>query len=168
MSAKKSIFRITEWICSGLLFVSAAYMILDQAKHPLNPSQQLATDTVVIVRVDTVTIDRPVYIDREIVRPALVQVHDTLRIHDTLFAQLPVEQLRYRDSLYEAWVSGIRPALDSIRIFAPVQTVTITQRTKPPNWGIGITAGYGVTVVDKNVRLTPFIGVGISYNILQW
>ena len=135
---------------------------------PWNSGEKLAADTVIVVRTDTITVEKPVYVSKETVRTVLVPVHDTLRIHDTLYIQLPVEQLEYRDSLYQAWVSGIRPALDSIRIFAPVQTVTITQRTKPPNWGIGITAGYGVTVVDKNVRLAPYVGIGISYNIMHW
>lgn len=165
---KIDIGRAIEWICIGVILVLSSLIIIDRPGMPWNSGEKLAADTVIVVRTDTITAEKPVYVSKETVRTELVPVHDTLRIHDTLYIQLPVEQLEYRDSLYQAWVSGIRPALDSIRIFAPVQTVTITQRTKPPNWGIGITAGYGVTVVDKNVRLAPYVGIGISYNIIHW
>lgn len=165
---KIDIGRAIEWICIGVILVLSSLIIIDRPGMTWNSGEKLAADTVIVVRTDTITAEKPVYVSKETVRTELVPVHDTLRLHDTLYIQLPVEQLEYRDSLYQAWVSGIQPALDSIRIFAPVQTVTITQRTKPPNWGIGITAGYGVTVVDKNVRLAPYVGIGISYNIIHW
>ena len=165
---KIDIGRAIEWICIGVILVLSSLIIIDHPGMTWNSGEKLAADTVIVVRTDTITAEKPVYVSKETVRTELVPVHDTLRLHDTLYIQLPVEQLEYRDSLYQAWVSGIQPALDSIRIFAPVQTVTITQRTKPPNWGIGITAGYGVTVVDKNVRLAPYVGIGISYTIIHW
>ena len=40
-------------------------------------------------------------------------------------------------------------------------TVPVVKRTR---WGVGIQAGYGIS--DKG--LTPYIGAGLSYNILAW
>jgi hypothetical protein len=39
---------------------------------------------------------------------------------------------------------------------------------KPTHWGIGVQAGYGATLSNNTVKLAPYIGVGISYNIITW
>ena len=52
------------------------------------------------------------------------------------------------------------------------QTEYITKEiktvTKPKRWGIGLQAGYGVSFSNKQIKATPYIGIGISYNILTW
>lgn len=37
--------------------------------------------------------------------------------------------------------------------------------TKPKRWNVGIQAGFGVgyNLLDKNLTLGPYIGVGVSY-----
>lgn len=80
-------------------------------------------------------------------------IHDTIKldsiVHDTIWRdsirtiRIPVESLsfdaedsvyiaiaevkHYRDSLYEAWVSGVEANLDSIRIFRKTTVRTITK-----------------------------------------
>lgn len=79
--------------------------------------------------------------------------------------ELPEVQRHYRDSTYEAWVSGpVDPRLDSVRIFA--RTTIVRERVwKPPKrWHIGVTAGYGW----NGKSLTPFVGVGVSYSIISF
>jgi hypothetical protein len=38
---------------------------------------------------------------------------------------------------------------------------------KKTRCGVGVQAGYGV-MVGNEVRLAPYVGVGISYNIVSW
>jgi hypothetical protein len=40
--------------------------------------------------------------------------------------------------------------------------------TKNKKFGIGLQIGYGIGTINKQVVLTPFVGVGISYNILKF
>lgn len=84
---------------------------------------------------------------------------------DSATIALPVEQKRYDDSLYTAWVSGFRPRLDSIRLHFPdiTHTITNTVYAEPPRltWGIQIGAGYGIV----NRKPDVYIGVGLQYNI---
>ena len=83
---------------------------------------------------------------------------------------VPRTQAVYGDDTYMAWVSGYKPSLDSISIFMPVKTVEVTRiaRDRPPNWGFGIMAGYGARLAEKGVTFSPFIGIGVTYNFLQW
>lgn len=118
---------------------------------------------------DTVPVDRPVYIKERVVENVYVPVTDTLRLHDTTFVVLPRSQREYADSLYTAWVSGYDPRLDSIRIVRTLHVVTqtVTVKEPPKRWGLGVTAGYGLTLAPQP-QLSPFIGVGVSYNLVSW
>lgn len=102
--------------------------------------------------------------------PVSENVKDSIRLAcgDSVSIDLPITQKEYRDSTYVAWVSGYEPALDSLHIFQKTYTTTIYQpeyiKTKPKRWGLGLQVGAGVTP-DK---ITPYIGIGVSYNIFTW
>lgn len=72
----------------------------------------------------------------------------------------------HTDSQYHAWVSGFNVSLDSIDIFE--RTVKITQyiREPPKRWGLGLHVGAGSYGTGN--KIGPYIGIGISYNILAW
>lgn len=40
--------------------------------------------------------------------------------------------------------------------------------TKSKHWGIGLQAGYGVALHKGQVYPAPYIGVGLSYSIINW
>ena len=91
-------------------------------------------------------------------------------LHDTVFVHLPIEQRQYSDPRYTAWVSGYRPQLDSIHIYQRTEYITkeIKTATKPKRWGIGLQAGYGVSLHDNQVFPAPYVGIGLSYSIINW
>ena len=88
-------------------------------------------------------------------------------IPDSLEIPIPIEQKRYEDSLYTAWVSGFRPALDSIRLHQPeiVTTITETIVKKAPRLSVGLSVGPGVSITG-----TPQVGifVGFTANYRLW
>lgn len=123
------------------------------------------TDTLYIPR-DTF-IDRPVIVEKWRVKKDTVRLAsvDTLIAHDSILVEVPIEQKVYADSNYTAWVSGFRPALDSIRLRQP--TIVITQTVREPSarvghFGWGLTAGPSIIYSD---RLRAGIGVtaGLTY-----
>lgn len=128
------------------------------------------TDTLYIR--DTIRIEKPVpkFIKR--IDTLLVQTKDTIRLKDTLYLALPREQKTYGDKNYQAWIFGYRPELDSIHIFRNTQQIitstTIQNKQKTRRWGIGIQAGYGLTKYQNIIKPTPYIGVGLSYNLLTF
>ena len=86
---------------------------------------------------------------------------------DSIEVPIPIEQKRYEDSLYTAWVSGFRPALDSIRLHQPEITTTITKTIvkKAPRLSVGLSVGPGVSITG-----TPQAGifVGFTANYRLW
>ena len=92
---------------------------------------------------------------------------DTLVIHDTTFVYLEREKVTWRDSLCEVYASGIMASVDSVRHFQEDKYITIEKQVPvkiKTHWGLGVNAGYGV----GKGGFTPYIGVGISYNLLSW
>lgn len=122
-------------------------------------------DTLVIR--DTFVVTEPKYVTRRVVDSVLVPVHDTTKIRDTLYAYLGREQVTWEDSLARVYASGVNPQVDSVIHFT--QEMVITKeipviQVKKTRWGIGVQAGAGV---GKD-GLTPYVGVGVSYNLLSW
>jgi hypothetical protein len=121
---------------------------------------------------DTVTVERPVERYVRKTDSIRVVVRDTLRVRDTLYISLPREVKVYEDDRYRAEVSGYMPSLDRMDIYQQTQIVEkevvrnieVKKRTR---WGIGITAGYGVTI-GREPTFAPYVGVGINYNIMSW
>lgn len=125
---------------------------------------------------DTVFVDRPIVrtvrtIDTVIVAAKPAVVTNTVFKTDTVYVRLPIEQKRYSGKDYEAWVSGSRPSLDSIRIFKAsdytVATIQPKSNQRKRKWGIGLQAGYGIRLAETP-QLTPYIGVGVSYSIIRF
>ena len=126
----------------------------------------------IIERRDTLTL----FDTLKVVEPKYIAVKtvDTIRVPvpvqgktDTVWAELPREQKIYRDSTYLAYVSGYAPRLDSIDVYRKTTTITVNNIVKEytnPRWSIGVQAGYGAS----KEGLSPYIGVGISYNIVNF
>lgn len=93
-------------------------------------------------------------------------------IPDSIAVDIPITQKVYEDSLYRAYVSGYRPSLDSLIIFPRHDITTVTNgytypKSRQKRWGIGIHVGYGMTM-SRTPQFTPYIGFGISYNLITF
>ena len=75
--------------------------------------------TVRVVDSIPIIVEKPIYINSV----------DTLIKIDTFY--LPREQKFYKGEEYEAWVSGYRPELDSLRVFQKTTEITITPNLPP-------------------------------------
>lgn len=93
-------------------------------------------------------------------------------IPDSIAVDIPITQKVYEDSLYRAYVSGYRPSLDSLILFPRHNITTVTNgytypKPRQKHWGIGIHVGYGMTM-SRTPQFTPYIGFGISYNLITF
>ena len=162
---KKSTFLVNALLILACVFLFG--FIIGQKhsqKLPVEPIK-VKVDTLVIR--DTTMSYRPIYVDRVKLDSVLVPVLDTMMIHDTTFVYLEREKVTWRDSLCEVYASGIMASVDSVRHFQEYKYITI--ETQVPvkvrsHWGLGVNAGYGV----GKGGLTPYVGIGISYNLLSW
>lgn len=135
------------------------------------PKQTTIVKTDTLVRVDTFIQEKPIVSKVYVKDTIRVPYFDSLRVTDTIYISLPKEVKIYEDSTYYAEVSGYEPNLDKIKVYQPIKYITETEWvvTKERNrWGIGVQLGYGVYLDDRVVYATPYIGVGLSYNLFTW
>ena len=162
-----------QYILTGVgIAVAVLIGFLIGQQHPqkslVEPIKE-KVDTLLIF--DTITLTKPVFVEKIQLDSVYMPVTDTLWKHDTLYVYLEREQIQWQDSLCRVYASGINPQVDSVTHF--VQETIITREISVPvkvksRWGVGIQVGYGAGVNGKQVYLTPYVGVGISYNILSW
>lgn len=131
---------------------------------------EIVTDTIVVERWDTIEIEKPTEKIRYIQRFDTIRLTDepliVVKIDST--AIIPIECAIYHDSTqnakYEAFLSGFRPQLDSIRIeCSNTETIITETKTVPGSrWGVGIQAGIGYSG-----KFSPYIGIGLQYRLWQ-
>ena len=152
----------------GLLFAIAlaGAFVLGQifpSKTPQGGEINTQVDTLFIR--DTIKVTEPKYVTKKVVDSIPYPVVDTLRLMDTLIVYLPKEQIRWEDSLSVVYASGVMPQVDSV--IHHLQSTVITKEIpviQKTHWGVGVQAGMGL----GKGGLTPYVGVGVSYNILSW
>ena len=120
---------------------------------------------------DTIVQYEPVLEERIVLRKELIPVHDTLRLRDTLYVYLEREQVVWQDSLSKVYASGIMPQIDSVEHYVTERVVYETKTISVPSrkrWGIGIHAGYGIGLANGSLVTSPYVGLGVSYNLINW
>lgn len=163
----------------AILLVGAAMAALLLWKYFSAPSvvvrEVVHADTVTLVRVDTVVIERPVPVRVVEEEPVYIQMQvpgDTIfEPGDTVFMPVPILQYQFRDSLYALDVSGYAVSLDRLEVYPRNIYRTITQTTErvvkdKKRWGLGLQAGYGYAFGPR--RFAPYIGVGVQYSLWRW
>lgn len=133
---------------------------------------RMETDTTRVTVVDSVPYLKPVARDSVVVRyvtKKLPIVHDTVLpiCIDSADVNIPITQKQYCDSTFTAWVSGYEAKLDSIRVYARREVVTVNKIIKePPNrFVVSLNIGYGLTPYNG---LQPYIGVGVGYKLFSF
>lgn len=151
----------------ALFILSVATNVWLIKRGQVEPEPQVVIEHDTLWRDTTITHPTPTastQTGRTIFIPYLVT--DTIRQNDTLLVEVPVEQKRYDDSLYTAWVSGYQPALDSIQLHQPtiVETITRTIVKPAPRLSIGPSVGAGISITGTP-RLGVYAGFTVQYRL---
>lgn len=159
--------------------MACGYFLTECGKRPLRldmETDEVKRDTVYLT--DTIVEVEPIpvsIVSTEIRnRKLTVAKPDTIYLNfpesdtpkDSIEVEVPITQVEYKDSLYQAWVSGFEPKLDSIRIFQKSELITVETilKQKSKKWHIGPAMGVGFT--QRGIQ--PFFGVSLTYSIISF
>lgn len=122
-----------------------------------------------VTRYDTVRVETPREVVRYVTRidTLLYKVSETDTV--TVHVPIPIEKKEYKTDTYYAVVEGYKPALTHIETYNKVQYIdrVETHTIKDKNrWGLGVNAGYGYNFGEN--KFSPYIGVGLQYNLITW
>lgn len=145
-----------------IIFILILFNVYNFGKNSVEPSIIEKVDT--ITRTDTITIYNPirdtVYLTR--------YVKDTLYLSDSTKAEvnIPISTTIYKDSTYEAQISGFKAELDYIKVFPRETTIykekTLEIKSKQRLIEHGIQFGVGYLPISRKIE--PYIGYGIQIN----
>lgn len=151
------------------LIVASGDWVKRDTDNPDTIVRSITSDTVLLVKRDTVFIERPVYVERTTIDTVYIE-------NEGSKLSLPVEKLKYsEDGIFDIWVSGIKASLDSVRFYAPTVERTVTRTVtveRKPSWAcvpyMGFKAFEGT--VSPNIGLmleTPkswVLGAEVGYS----
>lgn len=172
---KDSMSKIV-YIVIGIAIGAVVSFLVATTCNPDSPPDVVSRDTLVVFKTDTIPIVNP--------KPYKVKNIDTVelsmpRAHEPELPrphepQLPqplgrwmYAETTYHDEHYTAVIVGIGAYLKSIEIYprTEIRTITTTsQVVKKTRWGVGVQLGAGF---GKN-GVQPYIGIGLSYNLICW
>ncbi|MCM1066089.1 MAG: hypothetical protein NC418_00765 [Muribaculaceae bacterium] len=141
-----------------VLIVAAAFA----AGWYAHPEVRRERSVEVLRRIDTVRVVQPEVLLIKQLAP-VAEALPAVGTHDTVLVEVPRTQVVYEQPDFRAYVSGFRPALDSIEVYRHSTTIEMP-RCKAPRFSVGLQAGYGYTPRG----FQPFIGIGVSVNIASF
>ena len=163
-------------VCCIIVFIvgAAAGMLLPRLCPFLRPDAEVVTRTDTLTVRDTIREKYPVYVDRTVTDTMLVAVTDTVMVRDTVYMVLDRELRWYHGDSYDAWVSGYRPALDSIRVYPETKYVTRTVRPAVRRNSIALESSASwcgsmsltVSAEYEHSWRWCYVGAGVGYDIV--
>lgn len=123
---------------------------------------RIDTLTITEVRVDTVT--------RWRTETAYLPRVDTItcEVCDTVVVEVPIDRYVAEDSLYRVVATGYDVEFEEVSVYPrTIIKEHYIECSKAARWGLGVQAGYGATINGGNLKLSPYIGIGISWNLLN-
>ena len=178
----KELRECIAYVLRGVLLCLNIYQCSTSESGCELKGNSVYTDTLTVI--DTMCIEYPVPRDSLVIRYVTkvlpvaqdtatkgTEKSETLQLpvadnkRDSTAVEIPITQKVYETDQYRATVSGYQPSLDEILIFQPTQIVSV--KSKPKRWGVGVQLGYGISIKGEP-KFSPYIGLGVSYNLLQF
>ena len=166
MTEKIKILALALLLAAGLMLASFF------AGWSLRGHQQesVPSDTITIMKVDTVTLVEPRdTLTRIVWKPYPVAVHDTTLIHhhttDSIWISLPYEH-RYmaKEDTLEVWYSGIDPKIDSAKVYMHHTTEIVNHIADVSKMMPRLTLDVGAAAFYSDKSINPCLVGEMRYN----
>ena len=148
---------MSKYITHIIIAVLLTLFILSYFHKKTEVVERVVTDTLTIVRYDTIRERIPHFVYEKVVDTIVVMEASENGL------KLPITQRFYEGNDYQAWVSGYKPSLDSINVFAKTVTKTVTNTVtkevypKTLDWYINA----GSMIIDKDPA--PYLGLSVKF-----
>lgn len=148
-----------------IIFLLLGAFFAGRYGRPVNttpPEVKTVYDTIILPAPDPIIIKDTHYIVRRLPVHDTTMVRDTLVVHDSVAVDVPIEtKVYYKEGTYYAEVQGYEAELTYMEVWPRAEYITNTVKV-PPRFTFGVQAGYGVS----SQGLHPYIGLGVSYNLI--
>ena len=153
---------ITIVVVLAMAFLLGRYTVKPTIKETI--TEKVIVDTLVIEKPVVNTVTHIKYVERYL--PTTIEKVDTLIVRDSIKVYVPINKYLFEEpNKYRIEASGYEVSLDKVELFPKTVYKTETNVVKKkPRFGIGVQVGYGIC----GDRVSPYVGVGIQYNIITF
>lgn len=146
-----------QWVPYIVIAVLAVFLVISLTNRNEVVIETHTTDTITIVRADTVIERIPHFISEMVLDTIFVE-----KVSENVL-KLPITQKYYNTDSYQAWVSGYKPNLDSINVFRKTVTNTITNTVTKEIYPktTDLYLNGGVDYIGK--QFAPNIGLSVKF-----
>lgn len=150
-----------QWIYIIIIIILIILNIFQYNKNKriveINNVETIRQDTIIVRDTLKFYKPKPIYVKSELDTIYIESIDSTVVMNK--------ETKVYRDSTYEAQISGFQPNLDHISVF-PKTTYITTEKTsyieKKKHFNHGLQVGVGFGVINRKPDV--FVGYGVQYN----
>ena len=145
-----------QWFPYIVIFALAVLLMFSWTSKKEVVIKKHITDTVTILRIDTIRERIPHFISEKVLDTIFVE-----KVSENVL-KLPITQKYYNTDSYQAWVSGYKPNLDSINVFNKVVERTVNHTIdrvvypKSIDWYLNA----GSMFIDK--KAAPYVGLNMK------
>ena len=159
MALERSLMKNTLYIVGlAVAFFLGNYLATPEVVEV----ERVEYDTIVQREVVADTIERVKVVYRNLPSVEVVR-KDTIIVRDTVRVAVPISRYTFSDSLYKCEVEGFDVSLKRMEVYPRTIYRTTVVRV-PSRWGVGVQVGYGMS----REGVSPYIGVGVSYNLITF
>lgn len=152
-----------SYIIITLVICVPLFVMVGNIRNMAHKCERVIQTDTIIVR-DTIRDTIPRYVTRYEIRKDTVFLPsaDTLQEKRVV---IPIEQVKYVSDEYLAIVEGYKPNLKYIEVYKKTEYITkYIEKTKKNRVSVGFQTGIGA---GKN-GFSPYVGIGIQYNLFGW
>lgn len=155
----------SRWLITAIVLFSISLLLLTclrwkhEFEHYDDDEPIVRHDTTYITIIDTIHDTIPPIVKTRYIHDTAYVARDSAGHEHDVF--LPITQNYYRkEGLYEAWVSGFRPSLDSINVTREKEVMTIveTKKEMQREWKLYAQGGF----FAREGIFLPSVGVSLS------
>lgn len=139
--------KFIPWAIACVLGVLLLWSLVDSGE-PAKIIEKKHTDTLVLTKIDSVFIEKPVVKTEKVVEEKIIYVHDTIKV------VIPISEYRFfEDGLYDITAKGYDVSLSNVTVFPKTEYRTITN-TKEKTiykdvWNCYL--GVGIWAFDREI-----------------
>ena len=165
---KKYLFTALAGIICGLLITDGVRRC---NRQPIEV--KVERDTVVVTDTTIHYYPKPVEVEKVKTEyrwlTRVEHLRDTTKMIDSVLVEVPIESRHYHGDEYDAYISGYKPSLDSIKVYQKTEYIntTITKVVKD-NKRFFVDVAGGCEYLFNNKSATPFAELGLTFKPSKW
>lgn len=145
--------RAVPWVLVGVLGVFLILSLADSGEPSIEVVKE-HTDTLIITKVCTLTVEKPIIKETKVVDEKIIYVHDTIRV------PIPISEYRFFEKdLYDITARGYEVSLNNVTVYPKTEYRTITNTVEKEIYRNSWNCYLGIGFLGFHKEIIPTVNL---------